>query len=84
MCCGSKRSALSSASASRPQPRAVPAPPRAEATPAAVAPAPMPRTQKVEAKEAVVFAPNPQFRHSATQREALAAPRLARIWRLMS
>ena len=84
MCCGSKRSALSSASASRPQPRAVPAPPRTEATPAPVASRPIPPTQPVDAKEAAVFAPNPQFRHSATQREAPAVARPARIWRLTS
>jgi hypothetical protein len=84
MCCGSKRSGLSSASASRPPPRADRAPPRAEATPAPVMAGPIPPTQPVDAKEAAVFAPNPQFRRLATQREALAAPRPGRIWRLTS
>ena len=75
MCCGSKRSAWRSAPASTPQPRAAPAP---------VAPAPIPPKRPVDAREASVFAPNPQFRRSATQREAPAAPRSARIWRLTS
>jgi hypothetical protein len=84
MCCGSKRSAWRSAPASRPLPRADRAPPRTEATPAPVAARPIPPTQPVDAKEAAVFAPNPQFRRSAAQREAPAAPRPARIWRLTS
>jgi hypothetical protein len=84
MCCGSKRSALSSASASRPQPRTVSEPSRAEATPAPVKAAAIPPAQKVNAKEASVFAPNPQFRRAATQHDAQAVGRPARIWRLTS
>ena len=84
MCCGSKRSALSSASASRTPPRAVAAPPRTETSPAPVTAAPIPPTQPVDVKEAAVFAPTPQFRRSATQREPPAVARPARIWRLTS
>jgi hypothetical protein len=83
MCCGSKRSALSSASAARPQPRAVPAPPRAEATPATVTAAPVPPAQKVDAKEAALFAPSAQLRRSAPQPETPARP-AGRLWRLTS
>lgn len=85
MCCGSKRSGLSSASASRPPPRGDRAPfPRPAATPMPVTARPIPPTQPVDAKETAVFAPNPQFRRSATQPDAPAAPRPARIWRLSS
>jgi hypothetical protein len=83
MCCGSKRSALSSASASRTPPRVAPAP-RTEATPTPVTAASIPPAQVFDAKEAAVFAPNPQFRRSATQDEAQAVARPARIWRLTS
>lgn len=84
MCCGSKRSGLSSASASRPPPRGDRGPPRPAATPMPVTARPIPPTQPVDAKETAVFAPNPQFRRSATQPDAAAAPRPARIWRLTS
>ena len=84
MCCGSKRSALSSASASRTPPRVAPASPRTEATPTPVTAASIPPAQVFDAKEAAVFAPNPEFRRSATQHEAQAVARPARIWRLTS
>jgi hypothetical protein len=84
MCCGSKRSALSSASTSRPPARAMASPPRTEATPTPVTAASIPSAQGLDAKEAAVFAPNLQFRRSATQHQAQAVARPARIWRLTS
>jgi hypothetical protein len=84
MCCGSKRSALSSASVSRPPPRPDLGPPRIEATPALVTTRLIPPTRPVHANEAAVFAPPHEFRRSATQPEAPAAPGSARIWRLTS
>jgi hypothetical protein len=81
MCCGSKRSALSSASASRTSPRAVTPAPRAEtATP--VTAEPISSAREVDVSDAAVFASSDSSRQSP-QRPS-ASPLLGRRWRLSS
>jgi hypothetical protein len=83
MCCGSKRSALSSASASRTSPRAVPAPPRTETAAAApVTAEPINPAREVDVSDAAVFASSDSSRQSP-QRQSVS-PHLGRRWRLSS
>jgi hypothetical protein len=83
MCCGSKRSALSSASASRPPARAVASPPRSETMPAPVAAAPIPPAREVDVRRAAVFASGDPSGQSPQQQNA-APPQAGRRWRLSS
>ena len=83
MCCGSKRSALSSASASRPPARAVASPPRSETMPAPVTAAPIPRPHEVEVRTSATVASSDLSRQSAQQQSA-ATPQAVRRWRLSS
>jgi hypothetical protein len=82
MCCGSKRSALSSASASRTSPRAVPAPPRTEAAATPVTVEPTSPAREVDVSDAAVFAPSDSSRQPP-QRQSVS-PHLGRRWRLSS
>jgi hypothetical protein len=83
MCCGSKRSALSSASASRPPSRAVASPPRTDTTPAPVMAAPIPPAQKVDVRDVAMIASSDPSRQSPQHQNA-APPQAARRWRLSS
>jgi hypothetical protein len=91
MCCGSKRSGLSSASASRlpprtvpAPPRTVPAPPRTETTPAPVMAAPIPPAQRVDVgRSATAFALSDPSAQSP-QRQSAAPSQAIRRWRLSS
>jgi hypothetical protein len=84
MCCGSKRSALSSASASRPPARAVASPPRTETVPAPVAAAPIPPAQRVDVgRGAAAFASGDPSGQSPQQQNAVP-PQAGRRWRLSS
>ncbi len=81
MCCGSKRSALSSASASRPR-RAVTAPTRAETILAPVTAAPIPSAPEVGVRGAAGFASSGAFPQSPQRQDA--PPQAVRRWRLSS
>jgi hypothetical protein len=84
MCCGSKRSALSSASASRPLARAVASPPRTETTAAPVMAAPIPPAQRVDVgRSATAFALSDPSAQSP-QRQSAAPSQAIRRWRLSS
>lgn len=82
MCCGSKRSALSSASASRTSPRAVPAPPRTETAAAPVTAEPISPAREVDVSDAAVVASSDSLREPP-QRQSVS-PHLGRRWRLSS
>ena len=77
MCCGSKRSALMSASASTPQPRV------ATPTPAPVAARPILAPQEVDVTRAAAFAPSGLFSRSASPLNVSPTPP-ARRWGLTS
>jgi hypothetical protein len=84
MCCGSKRSALSSASTSRLPARAVASPPRTETMPAPVTTAPIPPAQRVDVgRRAAVLASGDPSGQSPQQQNAVP-PQAGRRWRLSS
>jgi hypothetical protein len=76
MCCGSKRSAWRSASASTQPPRAAP-------MPVSVAPAPTPPTRQAVVTDAPVFASSDPF-HLSQRRLDLTPARPVRRWGLTS